>query len=91
MPPDANLSSVPSKDDEDDKVSDGGGSFDAFLSYLSGGCAPPHLDAANDGDFFPPSSLRSDPTQDGGNSRDDGAMVQTSIIPKLSYPRPRRR
>ena len=72
MPPDANLSSVPSKDDEDDKVSNGGGSFVAFLSYLSGGCAPPHLYAANDGDFSPPSSLRRDPTQDGGNSRDDG-------------------
>ena len=72
MPPNANLSSVPSKDDEEDKVSDGGGSFDAFLSYLSDGCAPPHLDDANDGDFSPPSSLRRDPTQDGGNSRDDG-------------------
>jgi hypothetical protein len=72
MPPNANLSSVPSKDDEDDKVSDGGGSFDAFLSYLSDGCTPPHLDAANDGDFSPPSSLRPDPTQDGGNSGDDG-------------------
>lgn len=77
MPPDANLSSVPSKDDEDDKVSDGGGSFVAFLSYLSGGCAPPHLDAANDGDFSPPSSLRPDPTHDGGNSRDDGVDGST--------------
>ena len=72
MPPDANLSSVPSKDDEDNMVSDGGGSFDAILSYLSSGCAPPHLDAANDGDFSSPSSLRPDPTQDGGNSWDDG-------------------
>jgi len=71
MPPNANLSSVPSKDDEEDKVSDGGGSFDAFLSYLSDGCAPPHLDDANDGDFSPPSSLRPDPTQDRGNSGDD--------------------
>ena len=71
MPPNANLSSVPSKDDEDDMVSDGGGSFDAFLSYLSDGCTPPHLDAANDGNFSPPSSLRPDPTQDRGNSGDD--------------------
>ena len=99
MPPDANLSSVPSKDDEDDKVSDGGGSFVAFLSYLSGGCAPPHLDAANDGDFSPPSSLRPDPTHDGGNSKEDGVDGSTLspsrpdvnnpevILPENSAPR----
>jgi hypothetical protein len=33
--PEANLSSCSSKDDADDKGSDGGGSFDAFLTYLS--------------------------------------------------------
>ena len=98
MPPNANLSSVPSKDDKDDMVSDGGGSFDAFLSYLSDGCTPPHLDAANDGNFSPPSFLWPDSTQDGGNSGDDGLDGALSpsrpdvnnpevILPENSAPR----
>jgi hypothetical protein len=48
MPPEANLPSGSSKDDADDKGSDGGGSFDAFLTYLSDeGPPPPPIDAAN--------------------------------------------
>ena len=47
MPPEANQSSVPSKDEQSvgcsdaDADADGAGSFDAFVSYLSGNGAPP--------------------------------------------------